>query len=74
MEAEAFKYIGGGLMALGTLGGAIGVGHIFNGLMIGLARNPSAGKELFKNAIIGAAMAEGLGIAALGVGAALLFG
>ncbi len=73
MEGDAIKYVGAGLMGLGMMGGAIGVGQIFKGLVEGIARNPSAEPKLFKNALIGAALAEGLGIFALGVALMMLF-
>ena len=73
MEAETFKFIGAGLMALGAMGGAIGVGSIFNGFVQGVARNPAAEPKMFKNAIIGAALAEGLGIISIGVAFMIIF-
>ncbi len=73
MEGEALKFVGAGLMGLGMLGGAIGVGLIFKGLVEGIARNPSTEQKLFKNALIGAALAEGLGIFSLGVALLMLF-
>ncbi len=62
MELEVLKYVGAGLACFGMIGAAIGVGHIFAALVNGVARNPSVEPALFKNAIIGAAMAEALGI------------
>lgn len=59
---EAFKYIGVGLLALGMLGAAIGVGSIFAAFVSGIARNPSAQGKMFTPAIIGAAMAEAMGL------------
>ncbi len=73
MEGEAIKYIGAGLMAFGMLGGAVGVGLIFKGLVEGVARNPNVEGKLFKNALIGAALAEGLGIFSLGIALLMLF-
>ena len=72
-NAAEWKYIGAGLMALGAMGGAIGVGMIFNAFLHGVARNPSTEGKLFKNAIIGAALAEGLGIIAIGLALLLIF-
>lgn len=62
MEMEVLKYVAAGLACFGMIGAAIGVGHIFAALVNGVARNPSVEPKLFKNAIIGAAMAEALGI------------
>jgi F-type H+-transporting ATPase subunit c len=62
MEMEVLKYIGAGLMAFGMLGGAIGVGLIFNGATQAIARNPSAEGKILKAAIVGAGLAEALGL------------
>ena len=69
----AFKYIAVGLMALGMLGAALGVGNIFAALLDGISRNPSAETKLSKYALIGAGMAEALGIFALGIALILIF-
>ena len=66
-------YIGIGLFAIGMLGAALGVAKIFAALLDGVARNPSAEKQLFKNAIIGAALAEAMGIFSLGIALLILF-
>ena len=71
--AAQYKYIGAGLMAFGAMGGAIGVGMIFNAFLNGIARNPSTEGKLFKNAIIGAALSEGLGVIAIGLALLLIF-
>lgn len=73
MDAESAKLIAAGLMGFGMLGSAIGVGMIFNAFLQGVARNPAAAPKLFTNALIGAALAEGLGVMAFAVAAANLF-
>jgi F-type H+-transporting ATPase subunit c len=65
MEYEAFKYIGVGLLALGMMGAAIGVGNIFAAYVSGIARNPSAQSKMFTPALSGAGMAEAMGLFAL---------
>ncbi len=62
MDWVAAKYIGAGLAAIGSGAAAIGVGLIFGNFVNGALRNPSAAAGQFTNAIIGAALAEGLGI------------
>ena len=52
---------------------AMGVGNIFGNFVAGALRNPSAAAGQFTNAIVGAALAEGLGIFALVVALVLLF-
>ena len=71
---DAFKYIGVGLLTLGMLGAAIGVGNIFAAYVSGIARNPSAEKKMFTPAIIGAAMAEAMGIFAFVLAIMVMFG
>lgn len=73
MDLEALKYIGIGLSALGMLGAAIGVGNIFAALVNGIARNPSAEQQLTKNALIGAALSEAMGLFAFLIALLLLF-
>jgi F-type H+-transporting ATPase subunit c len=77
MESEALvqgmKFIGAGLATIGMVGAAIGIGNIFSGLVNGIARNPSVEKQLFKNAFIGAALAEALGLFAFVISMLLLF-
>lgn len=58
------KYIAAGLMTLGMIGAAIGVGHIFAAFLTGIARNPATADKMRGNAFIGAAMAEALGLLA----------
>ncbi len=73
MEMEAAKFIGAGLACLGMGLAAVGVGLIFGNFVSGALRNPSAASSQFTNALIGAALAEGLGIFALVVALMLLF-
>ena len=62
MDPVSFKYIAIGLMAFAMLGSAIGVGNIFAALMESISRNPSAEDKLVPRALIGAGMAEAMGI------------
>lgn len=73
MELEALKFIGVGLLGFGMLGAAIGVGLVFAAILNGIARNPSAEKQLSKYAYIGAGMAEAMGLFALVLAFMLLF-
>ena len=73
MEMEAAKFIGAGLACLGMGFAAMGVGSIFGNFLSGALRNPSAASSQFTNALVGAALAEGLGIFALVVALMLLF-
>ncbi len=73
MESEALKYIGVGLMSLGMLGAAIGVGNIFAAMLNGLARNPAAESKLAKYIYVGAGLAEAMGLFALVIALLLIF-
>lgn len=72
MDEHSLKYIAIGLMAFGMMGAAIGVGNIFAAAVNGIARNPAAEAKIFKSTIIGAALAEAMGLFALVVGFMLL--
>lgn len=65
MEQEllvSYKDIGKGLLAIGILGSALGVGNIFSAYLNGVSRNPEAKSFMFGHAMIGAALAEALGL------------
>ena len=72
MDPVAAKMIGAGIACIGMGGAGIGVGHIFGNFLSGALRNPAAAGAQFTNALIGAALAEGLGIFAFLI-AILLF-
>lgn len=73
MDPQAMKYIGIGLMSIGMFGAAIAVANVFSALVNGISRNPSAEDKMSKYAIIGAGMAEAMGIFALGIAMILIF-
>ena len=73
MDPLAAKYIGAGIACIGMGGAGIGVGNIFGNFLSGALRNPAAAAAQFTNALIGAALAEGLGIFSLVVALLLLF-
>ena len=73
MDPQAFKYIAIGLMAFGMLGAALAVANVFAALIESIARNPSAESKMARYALIGAGMAEAMGIFALGVAIILIF-
>lgn len=73
MDADSFKYIAIGLMSIGMLGASISVGNIFSNLLNAIARNPAHENKLFQRAIIGAGMAEALGIFSFMIALILMF-
>ncbi len=74
MEAEAAKYIGAGIAAIGVGAVGIGVGSLFGQFLSGALRNPSAAAGQFTNLIFGFAVTEALGIFALLIALLILFG
>jgi F-type H+-transporting ATPase subunit c len=73
MDLMALKYIGVGLLSLGMLGAAIGVGNIFSSLLNAISRNPSAADQLQRMAFIGAGLAEAMGLFAFVIAMLLIF-
>ncbi len=73
MDPTAFKYLAVGAMSIGMLGAALGVAAIFAALLNAIARNPSAEAKMARYAIIGAGMAEAIGIFALCIAMILIF-
>lgn len=67
-------YTGGGFaMGLGAIGAAIGEGHTAAMANIAVARNTKASGEIFKNMLVGQAVAESASIFALVIAILLLF-
>ena len=73
MDAEAAKYIGAGLAAIGMGFAAIAVGLLFALFLQGALRNPAAADSQRPNLIFGFAVTEALGIFAFLVALLLLF-
>ncbi|HJD56803.1 MAG: F0F1 ATP synthase subunit C [Rickettsia endosymbiont of Culicoides impunctatus] len=73
MDITSLKFIGVGLMAIGMLGAAIGVGNIFSALLTSIARNPSAAEQLQKVALIGAGLTEAMGLFSFVIAILLIF-
>lgn len=73
MELEAAKMIGAGLATLGMIGAGIGVGIVFGNYVSAALRNPAAARSQFGNTLVGAALAEALGLLAFVVAMLILF-
>lgn len=73
-EITAAKMIGAGLLSFGMMGAAIGIGLIFAAFLQGIARNPAMAGKMFTNALIGAALAELMGLASIGIALIFVFG
>jgi len=70
---EHGKFVGAGLATIGLVGAGAGVGIVFGSLVASLARNPSEKDELFKNALLGFALTEAVGLLALMIAFLILF-
>ncbi len=73
MELMSLKFIGVGFMAFGMLGAALGVSNIFSSLLNSIARNPSAADQMQKMALIGAGLAEAMGLFSFVIAMLLIF-
>ena len=61
----AAKLIGAGLATIALGGVGVGVGVVFSGLVVAVARNPNEKDELFRLAILGFALTEARALFAL---------
>ena len=67
-------FIGGGMaMGLGAIGAAIGEGNTAAMANVAVARNPKISGDIFKNMLVGQAVAESASIFALVIAILLLF-
>jgi len=57
-----FKMIGAGLGTIALSGVGVGIGSIFNSLILGISRNPSIHQQLFNYAILGFALTEAIAL------------
>jgi F-type H+-transporting ATPase subunit c len=73
MEAEAAKYIGAGLVNIGLMGAALGVGNIWSTMISTVGRNPAAKSTVELYGWIGFAVTEAIGLFALVVAFITLF-
>ena len=65
VRLQCCKAIGAGLATIGLVGAGAGAGLIFSALINSVARNPSLRAELFRNALLGFALTEAVGLLAL---------
>jgi F-type H+-transporting ATPase subunit c len=59
------KLIGSGLATIGVIGAGAGIGIVFAGLLIGIARNPEQNTRLFQLTLLGFALCEAMGLLAI---------
>jgi len=72
-QLESAKLIGAGLATISLVGAGAGVGVVFGGLVVAVARNPGVKAELFQYAILGFALTEAVGLLGLMMAFLLLF-
>jgi F-type H+-transporting ATPase subunit c len=71
---ECAKIIGAGLSTIALIGPGVGIGVIFAGFLIALARNPEIEKNLFSFTILGFALTEAIALFGLMMAFLMLFG
>lgn len=62
---SASKFIGSGLATIGVVGAGAGIGVVFAGLLLSIARNPVKEDKLFQLALLGFALCEAMGLLAI---------
>jgi F-type H+-transporting ATPase subunit c len=67
------KLIGAGLATISLAGSGLGIGVVFAGLMVSVARNSMLTKQLFVYAILGFALSEAIALFGLMMGFLILF-
>ena len=70
---QEFKFVGAGAATIALSGVGTGIGNVFNGLLIGVSRNPSMNKQLFNYAIMGFALTEAIALFAIMIVFLILF-
>jgi len=70
---DSAKLIGAGLATISLAGSGVGIGTVFSGLMISVARNPFLIKQLFIYAILGFALTEAIALFGLMMAFLILF-
>eukprot|EP01123_Difflugia_compressa_P010866 TRINITY_DN40_c0_g1_i4.p2 TRINITY_DN40_c0_g1~~TRINITY_DN40_c0_g1_i4.p2 ORF type:complete len:100 (+),score=1.27 TRINITY_DN40_c0_g1_i4:3970-4269(+) len=59
------KLIGAGLATIGVVGAGAGIGIVFGGLLLSVARNPLKEPRLFQLSLLGFALCEAMGLLAI---------
>jgi F-type H+-transporting ATPase subunit c len=67
------KLLGAGLATISLAGAGVGIGSVFAGLMLSVARNPFLMKQLFSYAILGFALTEAIALFGLMMAFLILF-
>jgi len=70
----AARYIGAGVAVSGVIGAGAGIGIIFAGYMIAVARNPFLQNTLLRYLFLGFALTEALGLLSIMMAFLILYG
>jgi F-type H+-transporting ATPase subunit c len=70
---EGLRLIGAGLATISLVGAGAGVGIVFGSLISAIGRNPGMRADLFRNAILGFALTEAVGLLGLMMAFLILF-
>jgi len=73
IRLECCKLLGAGIATVSLVGAGAGVGVVFGGLLLAVARNPGLKAELFQYAILGFSLTEAVGLLGLMMAFLLLF-
>lgn len=73
MDFAAAKMIGAGMAVIALLGVGIGLGNIFSNLIMAIARNPSAKKDVMGVGLLGFALTESIALMAFVTAMMILF-
>lgn len=73
MYVQGCRLIGAGLASIALVGAGAGVGTVFGSLILGISRNPLQKVELFRNAILGFALTEAVGLLGIMMAFLILF-
>lgn len=74
MYLQSAKFIGAGLATISVAGSGVGIGLIFQGLLLSLSVNPKLEKQLFVYTILGFALTEAIALFGLMMSFLILFG
>jgi len=73
MFIQGMKSLSAGVSTVSIIGSGIGIGLVFGCLILGVAQNPDAGKQLFGYAILGFALTESIALLGLMMAFLLLY-
>jgi F0F1-type ATP synthase membrane subunit c/vacuolar-type H+-ATPase subunit K len=73
VRLQCCKFIGAGLATISLVGAGAGAGVIFGSFIASVSRNPSLRAELFRNALLGFALTEAVGLLGLLMAFLILF-